>query len=188
MKRFLPLVLFSAMVIVFAAMLLDGDRNPAEINSVFIGQPAPAFDLKGLRSQDGRLSQTHLADGQVKIVNFFASWCVPCRAEHPALMALAERSDIQVYGIAYKDAERDSRAFLSELGDPFDKIGVDLNGRVGIEWGVTGVPETFIVDGAGVIRYRHLGPIIGDSLESRLLPELKNITRANHETQSGKKD
>jgi len=109
------------------------------------------------------------------LVNFFASWCVPCRAEHDNLMKLAGELKIPIIGIAYKDDPKRSLAFLDELGTPFTKTAQDRDGRVGIDWGVTGVPETFLIDGDGIIRYRHWGPIVGDSMEKRLLPQLREL-------------
>ena len=155
--RYLPLILFLAMIGLFGKMLTT-DRNPSEIKSVLIGQPVRAFTLEGLGG-DADLSHTDLAAGQVYVVNFFASWCVPCRAEHEQLMALKE-SGINVIGIAYKNEPAKALDFLEELGDPFVRRAVDLDGRVAIDWGVYGVPETFIISGDGTIAYKHFGPLL----------------------------
>ncbi len=174
MKRFVPLLVVSALVLLFLVMMLS-DRNPNEIDSVLIGRPAPEFSLVSLKEGAPALTTADLKTGAPVLVNFFASWCVPCRAEHENLMALAGGYRVPVIGIAYKNDPDKARGFLTELGNPFSKTGLDLDGRVGIDWGVSGVPETFLIDGDGVIRYRHWGPIVGDSLTERLLPQLKAL-------------
>ena len=122
--------------------------------------------IQGLETAD-------LKTGKVTIVNFWASWCVPCHAEHPLLMALKDKADLVLAGINYKDAPADARHFLGANGNPYAKVGADLNGRAAIDWGVYGVPETFVVDGTGRITYKHLGPITEESLQSRLLPAIE---------------
>ena len=161
--RFLPLILFLAMIGLFGKMLMT-DRNPAEIKSVLIGQPVRAFTLNGLGGDD-RFKHTDLAQGEVYVVNFFASWCIPCRAEHEQLMAL-KNSGIKVIGIAYKNDADKALEFLGELGDPYARRALDLDGRVGIDWGVYGVPETFIVSGDGIIAYKHFGPLLDYNYEA----------------------
>jgi len=128
--------------------------------------PVDGLDRPGLSSAD--------LEGQVVLVNVFASWCVPCRVEHPVLMRLAEEG-VPIFGINYKDAPEKAQAWLAELGDPFEKIGADRNGRVGIEWGVYGVPETFVIDAEGRIRYRFVGPIQARDLEQTLRPILAEL-------------
>lgn len=174
MKRFFPLFVVVALVALFLGVMLS-DRNPKELDSVFIGRAAPEFSLPALYEGAPNLTQADLEVGEPVLVNFFASWCVPCRAEHDSLMELAGRYKVPVIGISYKDDPERSRGFLEELGNPFAKTGVDRDGRVAIDWGVTGVPETFLVDGDGVVRYRHWGPIVGSSLEDKLLPELERL-------------
>jgi cytochrome c biogenesis protein CcmG/thiol:disulfide interchange protein DsbE len=115
--------------------------------------------------------------GQVALVNVFASWCVPCRVEHPILMRLAEKDGVQIYGINYKDDAVAARRWLDQLGNPFARIGVDGNGRAAIEWGVTGVPETFVIDRDGRVRYRHVGPIQARDLDATILPLLRTLAR-----------
>ena len=174
MQRFVPLIVVAAMVMLFLGMMLS-DRNPNEIDSVLIGRPAPEFSLPSLAEGSTPLTTANLKTGKPVLVNFFASWCVPCRAEHENLMILAGKYRVPVIGIAYKNDPEKARGFLTELGNPFSKTGLDLDGRVGIDWGVSGVPETFLIDGDGVIRYRHWGPIVGSSLEERLLPQLEAL-------------
>jgi cytochrome c biogenesis protein CcmG, thiol:disulfide interchange protein DsbE len=132
----------------------------------------PEFQLPALEGGDGLSSED--LKGRVSLVNVFASWCVPCRVEHPVLMRLAEEG-VPIFGINYKDPPDQAKAWLAELGDPFEKIGADRNGRVGIEWGVYGVPETFVVDAEGRIRHRHVGPIQARDLERTLLPILAEL-------------
>lgn len=174
MKRFVPLIVVSALSALFLTMMLS-NRNPNEIDSVLVGRPAPVFSLVSLAEGAPALTDADLRTGAPVLVNFFASWCVPCRAEHENLMLLAGRYRVPVIGIAYKNEADKARGFLAELGNPFSKTGLDLDGRIGIDWGVSGVPETFLLDGNGVIRYRHWGPIVGDSLEKRLLPQLEAL-------------
>ncbi len=174
MNRFVPLIIVAALFALFLGMMLS-DRNPKEIDSVLIGRPAPSFSLPSLSDVAPALTDADLKTGEPILVNFFASWCVPCRAEHENLMKLAGEYRIPVIGIAYKNQPDKAVGFLNELGNPFSKTGLDLDGRVGIDWGVSGVPETFLVDGDGVIRYRHWGPIVGDSLEERLWPEVEAL-------------
>ncbi|WP_308910904.1 DsbE family thiol:disulfide interchange protein [Pseudokordiimonas caeni] len=169
---FLPLAAFVALVALMGAMLL-GDRNPAEVDSALVGRAAPTLTLYALEPGGEPLVPADLRRGVPVIVNFFASWCVPCRAEHESLMALAGEHKVQIIGIAYKDKPAAARAFLEELGNPYDKVVLDESGRAGIEWGVSGVPETFVIDGDGMVRYRHWGPVVGDALETRLLPAVE---------------
>ena len=173
-KRFMPLIIVMGLFVLFLVRMQSGD-NPKELDSVFIGRPAPEFELASLQEGKPPLTTADLKSGTPVLLNFFASWCVPCRAEHESLMVLAGQYRVPIYGIAYKDTPERSRAFLTELGNPFSKTGIDQNGRAAIDWGVTGVPETFLIDGDGIVRYRHWGPIVGDGLEARLVPELEKL-------------
>jgi cytochrome c biogenesis protein CcmG/thiol:disulfide interchange protein DsbE len=166
----IPVIVFAAVGIGLAVGLT---RDPGTLPSVLIDRPVPTFELPALEGRADGLTSEDLK-GQVSLVNVFASWCVPCRVEHPVLMKLAE-SGVAIYGINYKDPPDQAAAWLAELGDPFEKIGADRNGRVGIEWGVYGVPETFVVDAEGRIRYRHVGPIQARDLEQTLLPKLAEL-------------
>lgn len=165
----LPLALLAGLVAVFAVSL---ERDPDLVRSVLIDRPAPEFTLPPLEGVDLPGFDTASLAGAPTLVNVFASWCVPCRDEHPLLMALAERGDIRLYGINHSDAPENARAFLDELGNPYDAIGTDRDRRVSIDWGVYGVPETFLVDAEGVIRFKHVGPLTPASLERELLPAL----------------
>jgi len=174
MQRFLPLIVVAALATLFLSMLLR-DRNPHEIKSVMMGKESPAFTLPALLEADKQVTDDVLRTGHPVLVNFFASWCVPCRAEHPNLMKLAREHHIPIIGINYKDDPAKARAYLAELGDPYVTIAAALRGRTGIDWGVTGVPETFIVDGNGKIRDRLWGPVVVDSIEKKILPEIEAI-------------
>ncbi|HEX9490617.1 MAG TPA: DsbE family thiol:disulfide interchange protein [Stellaceae bacterium] len=168
----LPVALFLVLIAYFALALRPG-RDPATLPSALIDKPAPDFDLAGLAGAQG-LSRAALG-GHPAIVNFFASWCAPCHAEHPLLMRLAAQQHVPLFGIAYKDKPEEAARFLAQLGDPYSRVGLDQSGRVGIDFGVYGVPETYLIDGAGHIRYRHVGPLTADALERELLPRLKEI-------------
>lgn len=154
-----------------------GRDRPDDLPSELVGRPVPEFALPPLDEGEPGLASADLAGAGVKLLNIWASWCVPCRAEHPIITALAERG-IPVYAINYKDEEADARAFLDELGDPYRAIGADTRGRVFIEWGAFGVPETFVIDGAGRIVYRHPGPIAPSDVEKFILPAIERA-RAN---------
>ena len=155
-KRFLPLFIFAGIFVAFAVGLT---LNPREIPSALINKAAPEFSLPSLEGDSIGLSNTDLQDpDNIIVVNFFASWCGPCRIEHPALEALGQTDGVKLFGIAYKDRPAHSLSFLKSLGNPYAKIGTDLKGRNAIDWGVTGTPETFILKD-GIIRYQHIGPI-----------------------------
>ncbi len=164
----IPPVAFAALAGLFAAGMMRDDGQ--ELPSALVGQIAPSFPDARLPGYDLPAPGT-LADGEVKLVNFFASWCAPCRVEHPSLAALAEEG-IPIYGIAYKDDPARSLAFLEELGNPYAAAGQDPQGRTAVDWGVYGVPETFVVAGDGTIIARMANPLTPDFVESRLRPAL----------------
>jgi cytochrome c biogenesis protein CcmG/thiol:disulfide interchange protein DsbE len=168
----LPLVLFAALAIYLFQGLAPG-RDPQLLPSAMIDKPAPDFALPELLG-GGQLT---LADikGQVVLVNFFASWCVPCRAEHPVLMTLSHDLAVPLYGIAYKDKPEDAAKFLADLGNPFRRTGLDQNGRTGIDFGVYGVPETYAIDRDGRIRWRHVGPLDQAAIDRELMPLLHRL-------------
>ena len=165
----LPLAVLAALVAVFAVSM---DRDPNLVRSVLIGKPVPDFSLPAVDTLERPGFDTAALKGEVTVVNVFASWCIPCRDEHPLLEALKERTGVRLFGINQKDAPENAAAFLSALGNPYDAIGGD-DGRVSIEWGVYGVPETFVVDASGTITYKHIGPITAESLEAEVLPAIE---------------
>jgi cytochrome c biogenesis protein CcmG/thiol:disulfide interchange protein DsbE len=170
----LPVLLFVALAGYFALALRPG-RDSHELPSAMIDKEMPAFDLAALKG-DAPLTPATIA-GQPALVNFFASWCLPCRVEHPLLMRLKEREGISVYGIAYKDNPDDAARFLAQFGDPYRSIGLDRNGRAGLDFGVYGVPETYVLDRTGHIRKRIVGPLTAAVLEKDVLPLLRLLAR-----------
>lgn len=163
-----------AVIVVFFGFGLG--RDPRKVPSALLDQPVPAFDLPGLKEGAPGLNTADLK-GQVQLVNIFASWCAPCRIEHPLLMRLAKDGKVQVNGIAWKDTRQNASAFLEELGNPYTKIGFDGSGRTGIDWGVYGVPETYVIDRDGRIRYKVVGPIMPQELNERLLPLIEKLQK-----------
>ena len=168
----LPLILFAALAAVFLFQLMSG-RDTQAVPSALIGKPAPQTNLPPIAAP-GSVPGITMADfsGKVTVLNVFASWCAPCREEHPVLMELAGDTRFQLIGINYKDKPENAAGFLSELGNPFAKIGSDLSGRAGIEWGVYGVPETYVIGPDSVIRYKHVGPLDAGVVEKEILPEV----------------
>ncbi len=173
----LPLAVFLAAA-GFFLWGLDPERDPSEIPSALVGAPAPAFELGPIPGSGGQgLATVDLVGQGPTLVNVWASWCVPCRAEHEVLTQLAEERGVRLVGIDYKDKPDDALAYLAELGDPYERIGADREGRVGIDWGISGVPETFVVDGEGQVVYRHVGPIAPAQVEEDILPALERAGR-----------
>jgi cytochrome c biogenesis protein CcmG, thiol:disulfide interchange protein DsbE len=178
MKRLLyalPILIVAALVAAFWRGL-DPARNPATLPSALVGKEAPAVDLPGLAEGAPRLNLSAFK-GELVAVNFFASWCIPCRAEHPYLTQLTREHGVPVIGIAWKDKPADSRAFLAELGDPYRATGTDEHGRTGIDFGITGVPETFLIDQEGIVRYRVAGPIAPGALQDELMAAIAEAKR-----------
>jgi cytochrome c biogenesis protein CcmG/thiol:disulfide interchange protein DsbE len=167
----LPLAVFAALAAVFLFQLLSG-RDAATIPSALIGAPAPATSLPPLEGMDLPGFESSALAGKVTLVNVWASWCAPCREEHPILMALSQREGVDIVGLNYKDRPENARRFLGELGNPYDAIGVDGSGRTAIDWGVYGVPETFLVGRDGKIAWKHVGPFSEKSAAEQLLPEI----------------
>ncbi|WP_155773958.1 DsbE family thiol:disulfide interchange protein [Rhodovulum sp. MB263] len=172
----LPPVLFAGLAALFFIGM--GRDDPDALPSMLIGKPAPALVLSDLAGQ-GPFDAAALADGKVKLVNFWASWCAPCRQEHPELEALAG-AGVTIYGINYKDDPAKAMRFLDELGNPFAALGADRSGRTAIEWGVYGVPETFVLDGDGTVRLRHPGPLTPAIVEAEIRPLLKDSRPASN--------
>ena len=158
----LPILIVAVLVAAFWRGL-DPNRDPSALPSALVGKAAPAVDLPGLADGAPRLDLAAFK-GKLVAVNFFASWCLPCRAEHPFLKQLSAEFGVPVIGIAWKDKSEASRAFLAELGDPYAATGADESGRTGIDFGITGVPETFLVDAAGNVTYRFAGPLTPEGL------------------------
>ncbi len=167
----LPVVLFAG---VAAALAVGLTLKPGELPSALLDKPVPEFDLPAVRGRPRGLASAELT-GEVRLVNFFASWCLACRIEHPLLNRLTEEGIVPVYGINYKDKPEDARAWLDRLGDPYVRAGADVPGRVGIDWGVYGLPETFVVDGRGRIVYKHVGAISARDLEETILPIVESL-------------
>jgi cytochrome c biogenesis protein CcmG/thiol:disulfide interchange protein DsbE len=177
MKRFLiPLGLFLGLAVFLAVGLT---RDPRELPSPLVGRPAPTFDLPRLAPQKMGGERFAPADmkGQVWLLNVWASWCVSCRQEHPVLLELARRGDLPLIGLDYKDTAPEARAWLAQHGDPYRLSAVDADGRVGIDYGVYGVPETYLIDGSGTIRYKQIGPLTPEVLEQKILPLAKELRR-----------
>jgi cytochrome c biogenesis protein CcmG/thiol:disulfide interchange protein DsbE len=164
----LPVLIFAGLAALFLLRLFSGD--PSRVPSALIGRPVPAFALAPLPGlvSGGKpvpgLADADLKGGPVTVVNIWASWCAPCRQEHPLLMDLAKDPSVRVVGVNYKDNPENARRFLGQLGNPYAAVGVDPSGRAAIDWGVYGVPETFIVGPDGTIRHKHIGPLTPDAL------------------------
>ncbi|MFC5586794.1 DsbE family thiol:disulfide interchange protein [Nitratireductor kimnyeongensis] len=168
----LPLLLFMALSAVFLMQLMSG-KDTSLVPSALIGRTAPQTNLPPIEGMDLPGLSSEGFDGQVTLVNVWGSWCVPCRQEHPLLMQLAMDERVSVVGLNYKDKPENARRFLVDLGNPYDAIGVDQNGRAAIDWGVYGVPETFLVGPDGTIRYKHVGPFTPESIRNDLMPEIE---------------
>lgn len=166
-----PLALFAGVVALLAVGLT---RNPREVPSPLIGKPVPKFSLPPVKGRALGLATADLK-GEVSLVNVFASWCVPCRQEHPLFMELKAKGVVTIHGINYKDSPEDAARWLEELGDPYARTGADLDGRVSIDWGVYGVPETFLIDREGRIAYKQIGPITPQVLEQKILPQINRL-------------
>jgi cytochrome c biogenesis protein CcmG, thiol:disulfide interchange protein DsbE len=172
-----PLAIFAVLALLFALALRSGD--PTKLPSALIGKRVPEISFAAL---DGLMDGSHpvagfsaaeLAAGKVTVVNFWASWCVPCVQEHPLLGLLKQRAGTPIFGVSYKDQPAQARRFLGRYGNPFMAVGVDADGRGAIEWGVYGMPETFVINGRGEIVYKHVGPLSVESLETKVIPAIR---------------
>lgn len=169
----LPAIGFVGLGIVFVVGL---GLDPATIPSTLLGKAVPKFSLPPVEGRVLGLSSENLY-GEVSLVNVFASWCVACRAEHPLFMRLARAKTVPIHGLNYKDAPDDAAQWLNTMGDPYTRTGADRNGRVAIDWGVYGVPETFVVGADGVIAYKHIGAITDRALAETILPLIERLRR-----------
>ena len=175
LRYLVPVFLFVALAAALGVQLITGE--PGKVPSALIDKPVPAFSLPPVQGFEdaGGFESADLGRGEVALVNVFASWCGPCRVEHPVLMALAAAGSAPLYGINYKDTPDDAERWLGRLGNPYARMGADRDGRTGIEWGVYGVPETFVVDGAGRIRHRHVGVLTRHDLDGTILPLIEAL-------------
>lgn len=173
LRFLLPLALFVALAAILGAGL---KLDPREVPSPLIGKPAPDFRLARLDDPQAMLSRSDLL-GQVWMLNVWASWCGACRDEHPALLAFAREKRVPVYGLNYKDSRADGLRWLAREGDPYVASLFDADGRLGIDFGVYGVPETFIIDQQGVVRFKHIGALTADVIRERIAPQLKALQR-----------
>ncbi len=170
----LPLLVFLALAAVFLMQLFSG-RDTSLVPSALIGRDAPQTDLPPLEGMSLLGLSSNAFAGKITLVNVWGSWCLPCRQEHPLLMQLARDERFVIAGLNYKDKPENARRFLGDLGNPYDAIGVDQNGRAAIDWGVYGVPETFLVGPEGRIRYKHVGPFTPESVQNDLMPEIEKL-------------
>ncbi|HZZ93259.1 MAG TPA: DsbE family thiol:disulfide interchange protein [Usitatibacter sp.] len=172
LKYGIPLVLFAAL----AAFLAVGlTRDPREVPSPFIGRAAPAFSLERLH-EPGQSFSPEQMKGKVWLLNVWASWCVSCRVEHPLLVEMSKRNDVPIVGLDYKDERGAGLQWLTKMGNPYFASAFDVEGKVGIDYGVYGVPETFVIDKQGVIRYKQIGPITPEALEKKILPLIRKLS------------
>lgn len=170
-RYLLPLGIFAALVVLLAVGLT---LNPRDVPSPLIDKPAPVFSLPQLHRPDQSISPADML-GKVWLLNVWASWCVACRAEHPMMNALARSGEVTIIGLNYKDRPETALQWLRQLGNPYRTSAVDEAGRAGIDWGVYGVPETFVVDKQGIIRYKHIGPVGKKDLDEKILPLVRQL-------------
>lgn len=174
MLRFLaPFVVFLALVVFFFIGL---KRDPHEIPSPLINQAAPAFSLPQLHVRTEQFSPATMR-GQVWLFNVWASWCVSCRVEHPVLIALAKTNLVPIVGLNYKDQRADALRWLKQFGNPYVLSAADMDGRIGIDYGVYGVPETYVIDKQGIIRMKHIGPVTEEVLQLKILPRVRELLK-----------
>jgi len=167
----LPAIAFAGIALEFGFGL---QRDPSELPSALLGKPVPLFDLPPVKGRRLGLSTADLK-GEVALVNVFASWCTACRFEHPLLLQLTEKGVAPIHAINYKDKPDDAAKWLDELGDPYIRTGADIDGRVAIDWGVYGVPETYVVDRAGRIAFKQVGPVTREALDETILPLIARL-------------
>jgi cytochrome c biogenesis protein CcmG, thiol:disulfide interchange protein DsbE len=176
MKRALILVPLALFVVLAIFLGVGLSRDPREVPSPLVGKAAPAFDLPQLESA-ARFAPKDMA-GKVWLLNVWASWCVSCRVEHPLLVEFSRRKIAPLVGLDYKDKDPDAKAWLAQHGNPYDLSAVDADGRVGIDYGVYGVPETYVIDKAGVIRFKQIGPVTPEVLQKKILPLIAELQKS----------
>jgi cytochrome c biogenesis protein CcmG/thiol:disulfide interchange protein DsbE len=172
MNRFL--IPFGLFVVVVGFLAVGLTLNPRELPSPLVGKPAPDFSLPQLHDP-GKVISSNDLKGKVWLLNFWASWCGGCKEEHPVLIHLAQSGAVPIYGMDYKDQRQEALTWLREWGNPYPVVAVDESGRIGINYGVYGVPETYVIDKAGVIRYKQIGPLREDVLEKKILPLVREL-------------
>ncbi len=173
MRYLVPLAIFIVLVIFLGVGL---KMDPREVPSPLIGKPAPRFSLPQVVDADQAISSEALK-GQVSLLNVWASWCASCRQEHPLLLDLARRNVVAIYGLNYKDQREDALAWLAQFGNPYQTSAFDADGKIGIDWGVYGVPETFLIDRQGIIRYKQTGPLTEAIIQEKLLPLIEELQK-----------
>ncbi len=182
MNRYLiPLIAFIGLVILLAVGLR---LDPREVPSPFIGKPAPAFNLVSLHDENNKIAPENMK-GKVWILNVWASWCVSCREEHPLLMDLAKTKQVPIYGLNYKDDQSNAILWLRQWGNPYQASAFDPQGGVGIDWGVYGVPETFVIDKQGIVRHKHIGVLKQKHLNETIMPLVKQLQSIGQSKGSG---
>lgn len=175
MKRTIKFLLPLALFLIAVGFLFKGlFLNPHEVPSPLVGKSAPKFQAPVL-GETGKVFNSDEMKGQVWLLNVWASWCVACREEHPLLMEMAKTGKIVTYGLNYKDTDAEAQQMLVAMGSPYDKVMTDIDGKVGIDYGVYGVPETYLIDKLGIIRYKHTGPLTPEVLLTKILPLLKEL-------------
>jgi cytochrome c biogenesis protein CcmG/thiol:disulfide interchange protein DsbE len=172
-KSLIPLIIFGVLVVFLAIGLT---RDPHEIPSPLIGKTAPLFTAPRLQPSEKPFAAKDML-GQVWLLNTWASWCVACRQEHPILMAFAKTKTLPIIGLDYKDQDTEGRKWLARYGDPYDQAITDQDGRIGIDYGVYGVPESFLIDKTGVIRYKQIGPVTEEALRDKILPLIRELQK-----------
>lgn len=170
-RTLIPAIVFGVLVVFLGVGLT---LNPREVPSPLIGKPAPPFTLATLEDGARQVTPRELA-GQPWVLNVFASWCGPCREEHPLITDLARRTSTPIYGLNYKDQQADAERWLRQFGNPYKSVLVDRDGRAGIDYGVYGVPETFVIDRHGVVRFKKVGPLTPEVISTKILPLLKEL-------------
>jgi len=170
-KYLVPFFVFAGLVVLFVFGLYN---DPKLVPSPFIDKPLPVFALPALTDPEVKLS-SDIMKGEVALLNVWATWCIPCRQEHPLLVDLAASTDVKIYGLNYKDVRADAIVWLEKLGDPYQQVFVDEQGNTGIDLGVYGVPETFVLDAEGIVRYKHIGPLTADSMRDVIRPIISEL-------------